>query len=131
MRRIYCEIAKGVYMANEKKIYRYTAGGSGSSTQVDDVKVVREKEGIVLRGANYLLGRLPSTKNEFEHWSPVKRIIIGYLLWLIVLPVWPFVVIVVLWVNRTMKRKVSTFAVLVLIAALWCWMLFSLLGLLK
>jgi len=118
-------------MANEKKIYRYTAGGSGSSSQVDEVKVVREKEGIVLRGANYLLGRLPFTKNEFEHWSLAKRIIIGYLLWLVILPIWPFVLIAVLWVNRTIKRKATTFIILVVVAALWCWMLFSLLGLLK
>lgn len=118
-------------MANEKKIYRYTAGGSGSSTQVDDVKVVSEKEGIVLRGANYLLGRLPFTKNEFEHWSPAKRIVVGYLLWLVVLPVWPLVVIAVLWVNHSLKRKASTFIVLGIIAALWFWGLFGLLGLLK
>ena len=124
-------IAKEVRMANEKKIYRYTAGGSGSSSQVDEVKVVREKEGIVLRGANYLLGRLPFTKNEFEHWSLAKRIIIGYLLWLVILPIWPFVLIAVLWVNRTIKRKATTFIILVVVAALWCWMLFSLLGLLK
>lgn len=115
----------------EKKIYRYTAGGSGSSTQVDDVKVVHEKEGMVLRGSNYLLGKLPFTKNEFEHWSKAKRIILGYVLWLLVIPVWPLVVIAVMWVNRTIKRKVSTFVVLGLIAALWFWGLFGLLGLIK
>lgn len=118
-------------MANEKKIYRYTAGGSGSSTQVDEVKVVSEKEGIVLRGANYLLGRLPFTKNEFEHWSPAKRIIVGYLLWLVVLPIWPLVVIAVLWINHTIKqRKIVTFTLLGSVAVLWFWGVLSLLGIL-
>jgi hypothetical protein len=118
-------------MASEKKIYRYTAGHSGSSTQVENVTVVHEKEGPFLRGSNYLLGKLPITKNEFEHWSNARRIILGYLLWLVVLPIWPLVVLVVMLVNRTIKRKVSTFVVLGLIAALWFWGLFGLLGLLK
>lgn len=118
-------------MANEKKIYRYTAGGSGSSTQVDEVRVVSEKEGVVLRGANYLLARLPFTKNEFEHWSPAKRVVIGYLLWLVVLPLWPLVVMVVLWPSRALKRRGVTFALLGLVALLWFWSLFSILGWLR
>ena len=122
---------KGVHMAGEKKIYRYTAGRSGSSTQVAEVKVVHEKEGPFLRGSNYLLGRLPFTKNEFEHWSNARKILVGYLLWLIVLPIWPLVVLAVMLVNRTIKRKVSTYVVLGLIATLWFWGLLGLLGLLK
>lgn len=118
-------------MANEKKIYRYTAGGSGSSSQVDDVKVVSQKEGFVLRGANYLLGRLPFTKNEFEHWSPVRRILTGYLLWLVVLPIWPLVVLIVLWMNGKVTRKGFVFSTLGLIAILWFWLILSLLGVLN
>ena len=115
-------------MAGEKKIYRYTAGGTGSSTQVDDMTVVREKEGFILRGANYLLGRLPVTKNEFEHWPPAKRIIVGYLLWLIVLPIWPLVIVVVFLVNHTIKQqKILTFLLLGLVVILWFWLLISLL----
>ncbi len=119
-------------MANEKKIYRYTAGGSGSSTQVDDVRVVREKEGFILRGANYLLGKLPVTKNEFEHWPLAKRIIVGYLLWLIVLPLWPLVIMVVLLINRAIKQRIIlTYFLLGLLVVLWFWLLISLLGILK
>lgn len=118
-------------MANEKKIYRYTAGGSGSSTQVEDITVTSEKEGYVLRGANYLLGKLPFTKNEFEHWSKLKRVVVGYLLWIVVLPIWPLVMIIVMWVNHAMRRKFSSYALLALVAVLWFWGLFSLLGLLK
>lgn len=118
-------------MAGEKKIYRYTAGHSGSSTQVDEVSVVHEKEGAVLRGSNYLLAKLPFTKNEFEHWSSARKIVLGYVLWLVVIPIWPLVVIAVMWVNHTIKKKVSTYIALGLIAALWFWGLFGLLGLLK
>lgn len=118
-------------MANEKKIYKYTAGGSGSSTQVDEITVTSEKEGYVLSGANYVLGKLPFTKNEFEHWSKLKRITVGYLLWLIILPIWPLVTITVMWINHTMKRKVSVYLSLALVAILWFWGLFSFLGLLK
>lgn len=117
-------------MANTKKIYRYTAGGSGSSTQVDDVKVVREREGLVLRGANYLLGRLPFTKNEFEHWSPARRILVGYLLWLLVLPIWPLVIITVLWGNTKLLRRGLVFMILGIVAVLWFWFLLDLLGVL-
>ncbi len=115
-------------MASEKKIYRYTAGGSGSSTQVDEVEVVREKENMVLRGANYLLGRLPVTKNEFEHWSKVKRVVIGYLLWLVVLPIWPLVVLVVLLIGGRVARKGLAAVLLGFVALLWFWLLISLLS---
>lgn len=118
-------------MAGEKKIYRYTAGGSGSSTQVDEVEVVSEKEGIFLRGSNYLLGKLPFTKNEFEHWSKLRRIVTGYALWLVVLPIWPLVVMAILWVNGKVTRKALTFTVLGLVAVLWFWLILSLLGVLK
>lgn len=117
-------------MAGEKKIYRYTAGHSGSSTQVDTVKVVREKEGVFLRGSNYLLGKLPFTKNEFEHWSTAKKVVIGYLLWLVVLPIWPLVVLSVVWINGKVVSKLRTYTMLILAAVLWFWLIFSLIGIL-
>jgi hypothetical protein len=92
---------------------------------------VSQKEGFVLRGANYLLGRLPFTKNEFEHWSPVRRILTGYLLWLVVLPIWPLVVLIVLWMNGKVTRKGFVFSTLGLIAILWFWLILSLLGVLN
>lgn len=118
-------------MANTKKIYRYKAGATGSSIEAENEVIQTEKVGTVLSGSNYLLGRLPFTKNEFEHWSKLRRIVIGYALWLVVLPIWPLVVIAVLWINGKVTRKMLTFTVLGLVAVLWFWLALSLLGVLK
>lgn len=113
-------------MAREKKIYRYTAGGSGSSTQASDVEVTKESVGFVLRGANYLLERLPFTKNDYEHWAKIKRIVVGYLLWIVVLPVWPLVVAGVLMFNGKVARKGITYGLLALVSLFWFWALVGL-----
>lgn len=118
-------------MANTKKIYRYKAGATGSSIEADNEVIQTEKVGAILSGSNYLLGRLPFTKNEFEHWSNTKRLLVGYVLWIVVLPIWPLVVLVVLWKNTKLLRRGLTLTILGLIAVLWFWLLLSLLGVLR
>jgi hypothetical protein len=118
-------------MANTKKIYRYKAGATGSSVEAENEDVQTEKVGMFLSGSNYLLGRLPFTKNEFEHWSNTKRLLVGYLLWLLVLPVWPLVIIAVLWSNTKLLRRGLIFTVLGALAVLWFWSILSLLGVLR
>lgn len=115
-----------------KTVHRYKAGGTGSSQPVETVKVEKdgsetavvttkgEKKGIFLTGADYLLSRLPFTKFKYQNWSRTKRIIIGYLLWLIVLPVIPLVILIIMWARDPKGFKKSpAFPILSAIIVAW------------
>ncbi len=79
-----------------------------------------EKKSLFLRGADYLLSRLPFTKYKYQQWSKVKRIVIGYVLWLIVLPVIPLAIMAIMWVRDPEGFKKSpAFAVLSIITVVW------------
>ncbi len=93
-----------------------------AESQKDEVKVTTkgEQKGLFLRGADYLLSRLPFTKFKYQTWSATKRIVIGYLLWLIVLPVIPLVIMIIMWVRDPEGFKKSpAFAVLGIITVAW------------
>ena len=79
-----------------------------------------EKKGVFLRGADYLLSRLPFTKYRYQNWSRTKRIVIGYLLWLVVLPVIPLAIMAIMWVRDPEGFKKSpAFAILGVITVAW------------
>lgn len=79
-----------------------------------------EKRGFVLRGADYLLSRLPFTKYRYQHWSATKRIIVGYLLWLVVLPVIPLAIMIIMYVRDPEGFKKSpAFAILSVVTVAW------------
>lgn len=118
-------------MASEKKIHRYTAGKSGSSVQASEETVVSEKKGMVLSGADYLWEKLPFSTYEYERWPKFWRGVLGYVLWLVVLPIWPLVIIVVLWFGGKVARKTLVFTLLGIIAALWFWFILSHFGILR
>lgn len=114
-----------------QKIHRYVAGEGGSSRKVETVEVDKrsqeervitpgEKKGVFLKSADYLLSRLPFTKYKYERWSKTKRIVLGYLLWLIVLPVIPLVIMAIMWARDPQGFKKSpAFAILSLITVAW------------
>lgn len=115
-----------------KTVHRYKAGSTGSSQPVETVRVEKdgseqemvttkgEKKGIFLSGADYLLSRLPFTKYKYQNWSKTKRIVVGYLLWLIVLPVIPLVIMAVMWARDPEGFKKSpAFAILSVITVAW------------
>lgn len=59
-------------------------------------KIVAERQknahpGFFLRAAIWLLSRFPLTKNSYQNWTATKRIVIGWLLWLVCLPIIPIV----------------------------------------
>lgn len=86
----------------------------------DNVTTPGEKKGLFLRGADYLLSRLPFTKYRYQKWFRVKRIIIGYLLWLIVLPVIPLAIMIVMYVRDPKGfQKSPAFAVLSIVTVAW------------
>ena len=93
-----------------------------TETKVSDATVTTkgERKGLFLRGADYLLSRLPFTKYKYQEWSATKRIVIGYLLWLIVLPVIPLAIMIIMWVRDPEGFKKSpAFAILSVIVVAW------------
>lgn len=79
-----------------------------------------ERKGVFLRGADYLLSRLPFTKYKYQNWSKTKRIVVGYLLWLVVLPVIPLAIMAIMWARDPEGFKKSpAFAILSIVTVVW------------
>lgn len=79
-----------------------------------------EQKGMFLSGADYLLARLPFTKYKYQNWSKTKRILLGYLLWLIVLPVVPIVIMFILYKRDPQNfTKSPLFGILAAITVAW------------
>lgn len=90
-------------------------------TAVDDevartaAKIVAERNknahaGFFLRAAVWLLSRFPLTKNRYQNWTASRRIIVGWLLWLICLPIIPVVVMAVWYTHDPEGFKKSPYA---------------------
>lgn len=91
----------------------------------EQAKIQREREknanpGFFLRAATWLLARFPLTKNKYQNWTSGRRILIGWLLWLICLPIIPLVAIIVWYVHDPEGFKKSPWAK-ALIALLIVW----------
>lgn len=96
-----------------------------SSVSDDQAKIQREREknanpGFFLKAATWLLARFPLTKNRYQNWTSGRRILIGWLLWLICLPIIPLVAIIVWYLNDPEGFKKSPWAK-ALIALLIVW----------
>lgn len=79
-----------------------------------------ERKGPLLAGADYLLSRLPWFKWRYQDWSATKRIVIGYLMWLVVLPVIPLTILAI-WYVRDPEgfKKSPLMPILVLVTVAW------------
>lgn len=90
------------------------------AANTDTVTTKGEQKGMFLRGADYLLSRLPFTKYKYQNWSNTKRIVVGYLLWLVVLPVIPLAIMIIMYVRDPEGFKKSpAFALLSVITVAW------------
>lgn len=96
-----------------------------SSKLSDEEKVVRERKknaegGFFLTGAVYILSRFPLTKDRYQNWTKGRRILVGWLLWLVVLPIIPVVAAVVWYLNDPEGFKKSPWAkALIALAVVW------------
>lgn len=66
------------------------------------IKLEREKNakpGFFLGSAVWILSRFPLTKHRYQNWTSGRRILIGWLLWLVCLPIIPAVAIAVWYFN--------------------------------
>lgn len=68
------------------------------------------KGGFFHGAAVWLLSRFPLTKNTYQNWTKGRRILIGWVLWLVVLPIIPAVAIAVWYLNDPEGFKKSPWA---------------------
>lgn len=68
------------------------------------------KGGFFYTAAVWLLSRFPLTRNRYQNWTRGRRILIGWLLWLICLPIIPAVAIAVWYFNDPEGFKRSPWA---------------------
>lgn len=68
------------------------------------------KGGFLHDGAVWLLSRFPWTKNKYQNWTRGRRILIGWLLWLVCLPIIPAVAIAVWYFHDPEGFKKSPWA---------------------
>lgn len=109
-------------MASSKKVHRFKAGESGSSQKVETTNAEKEsarveaeraknaKPGFFLGAAIWILSRFPWTKNRYQNWTSGRRIIIGWLLWIVCLPIIPLVAILIWYFNDPEGFKKSPWA---------------------
>jgi hypothetical protein len=88
-------------------------------------KVVLEREknakgGFFLNAAVYILSRFPLTKNRYQNWTKGRRILVGWLLWFIVLPIIPIIAALVWYLNDPEGFKKSPWAkALIALVVVW------------
>lgn len=90
-----------------------------------DARVLKERDrnanpGFFLRGANWILSRFFLTRNKYQNWTASRRVIVGWLLWIILLPIIPLVVMVLWYVRDPDGFKKSPWAK-VLIGVFLAW----------
>ena len=78
-------------------------------------KIVAERQknanpGFFLRAAIWILARFPFTKNRYQNWTSTRRIVVGWLLWLVCLPIIPIVAAAVWYFHDPEGFKKSPYA---------------------
>lgn len=76
--------------------------------------------GFFLKGAVWLLSRFPLTRNKYQNWTKSRRILVGWLLWLICLPIIPIVAALIWYLKDPEGFKKSPWAkALLALVVLW------------
>ncbi len=85
-----------------------------------DTTAKASQPNVLVKGADWLLSRLPWFKYRYMDWSYPRRIAVGYLMWLVVLPVIP-IGIMAIWYSRDPEgfKKSPLMPVLLAITAAW------------
>lgn len=78
--------------------------------RIDEERAKVAKGGFFHNAAVWLLGRFPLTKHKYQNWTRGRRILIGWLLWLVCLPIIPAVAIAVWYFNDPEGFKQSPWA---------------------
>ncbi len=78
--------------------------------RVETERAKNAKPGFFLVPAIWILSRFPLTKNRYQNWTSSRRILVGWLLWLVCLPIIPAVAIAVWYFNDPEGFKQSPWA---------------------
>ena len=95
------------------------------SATTSDARVLKERDrnanpGFFLRGANWILSRFPLTRNRYQNWTASRRVLVGWLLWLVLLPIIPIAVAVIWYVRDPEGFKKSPWAkALIAVVVVW------------
>ncbi len=104
---------------SKRKAIKATSSNEGpkqtTTTKSEDEKIAIERAknanpGFFLRSATWLLARFPLTKNKYQNWTSGRRILIGWLLWIVCLPIIPIVAMIVWYVHDPEGFKRSPWA---------------------
>ncbi|QQS64458.1 excalibur calcium-binding domain-containing protein [Candidatus Saccharibacteria bacterium] len=66
--------------------------------------------GFFLRSATWLLARFPLTRNRYQNWTPGRRILVGWILWIVLLPIIPIVAAIIWYLHDPEGFKKSPWA---------------------
>lgn len=104
-------------MANSK------TPGKHELSEAEKVTIEREKNahpGFFLRSAIWILARFPLTRNRYQNWTSSRRILVGWLLWIVLLPIIPIAAIIIWYVRDPDGFKKSPWAkALIGLAIVW------------
>ncbi len=77
---------------------------------IEEQRTKIAKGGFFHNAAVWLLSRFPLTKHKYQNWTYGRRVLIGWLLWLVCLPIIPAVAIAVWYFNDPDGFKKSPWA---------------------
>lgn len=77
---------------------------------IEKERAKNAKPGFFLGAAIWILSRFPFTKNRYQNWTSGRRILVGWLLWIVCLPIIPLVAILIWYFNDPEGFKKSPWA---------------------
>lgn len=77
---------------------------------IEDERARNAKGGFFYTAAVWLLSRFPLTKTKYQNWTRGRRILVGWLLWVVCLPIIPAVAIALWYFNDPEGFKQSPWA---------------------
>ena len=102
-----------------------TEKSARSKVKTEDEKIAEQRAenanpGFFLRSAIWILSRFPLTQNRYQNWTTSRRILVGWLLWIVLLPIIPAVAIIIWYVRDPEGFKKSQWSK-ALIALFFVW----------
>lgn len=97
-------------MANEAKKARDILESEKEQAEIQSQREQNAHPGFFLRAATWILARFPGTQHRYQNWTVSRRILVGWLLWLILLPIIPLVAIIIWYVKDPEGFKKSPWA---------------------
>jgi hypothetical protein len=81
-----------------------------SPEHVQEERNKNANPGFFLKAANWILSRFPGTRNSYQNWTSGRRILVGWVLWIVLLPIIPLVAIIIWYMNDPEGFKKSPWA---------------------